>query len=721
MGVVSSGWGRFAAAHPARRRPQAQGRDARAPLRRVPRRGRGRPGGRVPPPAVRALILVEKRPANAGGVGGPGRSSRRRPSRRVRGERVDQTRLGVTRAGPPPGSKDAPGAARQGGRGGARRARRRGVSSASGRRRPPPLRRFVVPRGRRTRRGGARAVVAEAAEAAAWMHAALVSCGACRGRRRRAGSLLRAGLFGGGDRDSLRTHDDARRDEPSSAGCWRSRLFAQRALAALLAPARPTSRRRAPRGVNGRSATPWRCGRSARGRMREPGIRPLAAALFSHRAMELAEGAPPSGPGAARVLGSGGRSATRRGRSEGDDPTRPRFAARPRGVRPARPGFALDAFFRRRRGWRAARRASFGERRRAGVEADARVRRGAFGCAMACAARLPRAARVSHDELSPFFAGDGTTTTGGGGVGADLRAARHALASCAAATVRWLAELIARVPACEVPGSIPRGVERIVAEGPVLAATAPHPCPARSPAWGGWTAATAAAAASDSLGARIAALLHRDGGPRGSACGSIVVAAAKRFASVDDSRVDGSPESAVVTPSAPELRRHHRGTHRGGPRRRRRRRRRASRRGARRADVPGGGAIFASELLPRFLARELRGTSQRRCARSGSPPSRSSSGSRGSPIPIPTPIPIEAASRLRRLRRPERRPARGGDGDARARGELVRGRARPSGDGGGGGAVRVRGREARRGGGPGRRDWSRRRDPGPVLSGPRRR
>ena len=98
-----------------------------------------------------------------------------------------------------------------------------------------------------------------------------------------------------------------------------------------------------------------------------------------------------------------------------------------------------------------------------------------------------------------------------GGVGADLRAARHALASCAAGTVRWLVDLIARLPVGEVPGSIPRGVERIVAEEPVLAATAPHPCPARSPAWGGWTVTTVtnvttAAAASDSLGARVAVL-----------------------------------------------------------------------------------------------------------------------------------------------------------------------------------------------------------------------
>ena len=200
------------------------------------------------------------------------------------------------------------------------------------------------------------------------------------------------------------------------------------------------------------------------------------------------------------------------------------------------------------------------------------------------------------------------------------------MASCAAGTVRWLVDLIARLPVGEVPGSIPRGVERIVAEEPVLAATAPHPCPARSPAWGGWTVTivtnvTTAAAASDSLGARVAALLHRDGGPRGSTCAAIVAATAKRFAVVRDASVDnptrGSPASAVVTPSGTrDFAAATAGLIEGV------------------LDDDDGGAVahlaaalvepdvpalaaqfFASELLPRFLARELRGTSQRRCAR----------------------------------------------------------------------------------------------------------
>ena len=113
-------------------------------------------------------------------------------------------------------------------------------------------------------------------------------------------------------------------------------------------------------------------------------------------------------------------------------------------------------------------------------------------------------------------------------------------------------------------------------------------------------------------------MLHRDGGPRGSACGSIVVAAAKRFASVDDSRVDGSPASAVVSPSSG------------------RRDFAAATAGLIEGvlDDDDGGAVahlaaalvepdvpapaaqfFAVELLPRLLARELRGSSQRRCAR----------------------------------------------------------------------------------------------------------
>ena len=584
------------------------------------------------------------------------------------------------------------------------------------------------------------AVVAEAAEAAAWMHAALVSCGACqRGAAAAQVRFCEPELFRavGAGVESSKGNDHARvDDERYSAGCWRSRLFAQRALAALLAPGPPhLATTCATRGADetlGDALALWALGAGSDARAGSGCA--LASALFSHpAAMELAEGAPPSGPGAARVLRlrrAIGDAAG--GLWEGDDhPTRRALrGATGAGFDLLNPaGSQLDAFFRSAPGSLASREE--GEFR---VSAGALVSRqmraygvGAWGCAMACAARLPRAARVSHDELDVTVGGFAATN---GGVGADLRAARHALASCAAGTVRWLVDLIARLPVGEVPGSIPRGVERIVAEEPVLAATAPHPCPARSPAWGGWTVTTVtnvttAAAASDSLGARVAALLHRDGGPAG-------VDVRRRLSPPPPSASPssptppsttprrGSPASAVVTPSGTrDFRRRHRGTHRGGPRRRRRRRRRASRRGARRAGRPSAGAqFFASELLPRFLARELRGTSQRRCAR----------------------IWLTAIALLERLARepdPDHDPDRGGvsplgvcpvlndvlPAAAAAMLELV---VSSCGDGldhqataAARGAVRVRGREARRGGGPGRRDWSRRRDPGSGSVGSR--
>ena len=509
------------------------------------------------------------------------------------------------------------------------------------------------------------AVVAEAAEAAAWMHAALVSCGACqRGAAAAQVRFCEPELFGREGRD-VDDGDGARRDGPSSsddsAGCWRSRLFAQRALAALLAPGPPqglaaTCTTRGAHETLGDALALWAL--SAGADARAGGSAVLATALFSHPALiELAEGAPPSGPGAARVLrlrrAIGLYAAGERG--VGDEPTRRALrGARSAGFDLLDPAGGLDAFFRSTPGGLATREE--GEFR---VSAGALVSRqmrtygaGAWGCAMACAARLPRAARVSHDELSS--GSRRRAPQGGASVGADLRAARHALASCAAGTVRWLAELIARLPA--VPGSIPRGVERIVAEGPVLAAMAPHPCPARSPAWGGWTVTTvttaaAAAAASDSLGARVAAALHRDGGG-GSTCGAIVAAAAERFAVVPDAArvddpLDGSPASAVV------------------PRDSGRRDFAAATAGLIEGvlDDDDGGAVahlasalvepdmpaaaaqfFAAELLPRLLARELRGASQRRCAR----------------------IWLTAIALLERLaREPEPEPDRGGVGVGR--------------------------------------------------------
>ena len=554
------------------------------------------------------------------------------------GGRVDQTRLVVERGGSPPGSENAPGAARQGGRGGARGARRRGGSRAG--RTPPPPPPFASSssledgesgrvaaartgrwwrRRRRRRRGCTRR----------WCRAARA-----RGRRRRAGALLRAGAVsrrGGRRRRPPKRNDDARvDDERYSAGCWRSRLFAQRALAALLAPGRPTSRRRArPGAYTRRSATPWRCGRSARGRMRErAGDPPRSRGAFFA----------PRGDGA-----GGGRAAVRAGRraraqaQAGDRRRGRRTTGRRRsdatrasrrnrgGVRPARPG-GLAGWMR----FSASAPGSLASREEGEfrVSAGALVSRqmraygvGAWGCAMACAARLPRA-RGRRTTSSAFSRATRTTTTGG--VGADLRAARHALASCAAGTVRWLVDLIARLPAGEVPGSIPRGVERIVAEGPVLAATAPHPCPARSPRGGldrydryeppppppPTRSARGSRRCSTATGAR--------GGLRAGDCRRRRQALRRRPRRLRRQPPPRLPASAVVTPSG-------------------RRDFAAATAGLIEGvlDDDDGGAVahlaaalvepdvpalaaaqfFASELLPRFLARELRGTSQRRCAR----------------------------------------------------------------------------------------------------------
>ena len=507
------------------------------------------------------------------------------------------------------------------------------------------------------------AVVAEAAEAAAWMHAALVSCGACqRGAAAAQVRFCEPELFGREGRD-VDDGDGARRDGPSSsddsAGCWRSRLFAQRALAALLAPGPPqglaaTCTTRGAHETLGDALALWAL--SAGSDARAGGSAVLATALFSHPALiELAEGAPPSGPGAARVLrlrrAIGLYAAGERG--VGDEPTRRALrGARSAGFDLLDPAGGLDAFFRSTPGGLATREE--GEFR---VSAGALVSRqmrtygaGAWGCAMACAARLPRAARVSHDELSS--GSRGRAPQGGASVGADLRAARHALASCAAGTVRWLAELIARLPA--VPGSIPRGVERIVAEGPVLAAMAPHPCPARSPAWGGWTVTTVTTVTPPPPPppTRSARESRR--------CSTATGAAGRRAGRLSPPPPSASPSPPTTTPSTgPPHPPSFRGTPDAGtspppPRDSSRASwttttaapSRISRRRSSSRMCPRRRRNFSPPSSSRGSSRASSGARRSDGAReSGSPPSRSSSGSRGSPSPSP----IEAASRLSAL------------------------------------------------------------------------
>ena len=475
MGVVSSGWGRFAAAHPARRRPRHRAATHVLLFAACLDAGAVDQAGVCLRQLCAPLSSSKKGPQMPAASADPA-ARRRRPSRRVRGERVDQTRLGVTRGGPDDGSKDAPGAARQGGRGGARRARRRGGTRARADAAAAAAARDASSSLEDGERAAAAhgAVVAEAAEAAAWMHASLVSCGACRGGA--AAARVRFGepeLFGGGrlrdeSASSERDDDARRRREPSSAGVLAVAASSRSAPSRRSSRrARPTSRRRAPRrGVNETlGAAPWRCGPLGAGSDARAARRParrralFARRRWSWRRARRRPGRAPRARATARGAPIGDVADGRR--SEADDPTRIALrGARPAIIRTARPGCAAG-WMRFPRAAPRARRAASGrvsvERRRAGVDAEARAYGGgAWGCAMACAARLPRAARVSHDELSPFSRATGRRQPAAG-VGADVRAARHALASCAAATVRWLAELIARLPASRSRVRYPAG------------------------------------------------------------------------------------------------------------------------------------------------------------------------------------------------------------------------------------------------------------------------
>ena len=196
--------------------------------------------------------------------------------------------------------------------------------------------------------------------------------------------------------------------------------------------------------------------------------------------------------------------------------------------------------------------------------------------------------------------------------GANVAAARFALASAAAGTVRWLAELIARLPAQDtVPGSNPARVERI----PRLAGLAPHPCPASASAWGTSTSigGNVLPPTVTPLGALVAASLRRDGGSRGTRRAVLAAVAGrfeKRFNRTDAGSDDDSHHArdfAAATVGYIE--------------------------GI--LDDDDGGAIadlahaivdvdashagardfLGKELFPRFLSRELAGSSQRRCAR----------------------------------------------------------------------------------------------------------
>ena len=470
------------------------------------------------------------------------------------------------------------------------------------------------------------AVVAEASASAAAMHAALVSCGACQKGAAAAQARFNKPLYASTEKES--------NEESLSHDGWTSRLFAQRALASLLGRGLPLADICATQGAGERlcdALALWTLGAGCD--VWGGGCGSLSAALFSHPAsLELSEGAP-SGPGAARVQRLQ-RTISSGGTYDGDS-----FVQRTlRGAN----GFDVFGAGNVPDGWMRSRPGGFVTRE----EADFRVSAGALvsrqlasygeaavGAVMACVAALPASARASYDSCQGAGEHESSKASSSGhrsnppsgrsnsGMsdkcrtrGANVAAARSALASAAAGTVRWLAELIARLPAQDtVPGSNPARVERI----PRLAGLAPHPCPMTAGTWG--TVSTRVVSCNvlpptvTSLGALVAASLRRDGGSRGTRR-AVLAAVAGRFekrfnrttpGSDDDSHHARDFAAATVGYIEGIL------------------------------DDDDGGAIadlahalvdvdasptaardfLGKELFPRFLSRELAGSSQRRCAR----------------------------------------------------------------------------------------------------------
>ena len=470
------------------------------------------------------------------------------------------------------------------------------------------------------------AVVAEASASAAAMHAALVSCGACQKGAAAAQARFNKPLYASTEKES--------NEESVSHDGWTSRLFAQRALASLLGRGLPLSDICATQGAGERlcdALALWTLGAGCD--VWGGGCGVLSAALFSHPAsLELSEGAP-SGPGAAKVQRLQ-RTISSGGTNDSDS-----FVQRTlRGAN----GFDVFGAGNVSDGWMRSRPGGFVTRE----EADFRVSAGALvsrqlasygeaavGAVMACVAALPASARASYDCCQGAGEHESSKASSSGhrsnppsgrsnsGMsdkcrtrGANVAAARSALASAAAGTVRWLAELIARLPAQDtIPGSIPARVERI----PRLAGLAPHPCPASASAWG--TVSTRVVSCNvlpptvTPLGALVAASLRRDGGSRGTRR-AVLAAVAGRFEKRFNRTAAGSDDDshhardfAAATVGCIE--------------------------GI--IDDDDGGAIadlahalvdvdashagardfLGKELFPRFLSRELAGSSQRRCAR----------------------------------------------------------------------------------------------------------
>ena len=302
------------------------------------------------PPAVRALILLEQgfELRAAGGVGGPGRSSRRRQSRRVRGADAWIQRGSLNEAVLP-------------------RVRKRTWGGSPGRARRPlrsPPRLFAAEDAadrRRSssssledgeRRGGARGGGGGGGGGGGVdARGAGIVRRVPEGRRRRAGALLRAGAVSrrGGRRRVLQR----KRPRPGGrraifGGVLRSRLRAARPRGAPRAGPPHLATTCATRGVHetlGDALALWALGAGSDARA---GASCARVGAFSHpAAMELAEGAPPSGraPRAAQAqAGDRRRGRWTLGRRRSSDATR---ARRNRGgVRPGQSGwFAAGCVF----------------------------------------------------------------------------------------------------------------------------------------------------------------------------------------------------------------------------------------------------------------------------------------------------------------------------------------------------------------------------------------